>query len=42
MRIFAVALCALVCLEGAAQAEVATHYGQEFAGIERHPARRMQ
>jgi len=32
MRTFAVALCALVCLEGAAQAEVATYYGQEFAG----------
>ena len=32
MRMFAVALCALVCLEGAAQAEVATYYGQEFAG----------
>ena len=32
MRTFAVALCTLVCLEGAAQAEVATYYGQEFAG----------
>ena len=32
MRTFAVALCALVCLEGAAQAEVARYYGQEFAG----------
>jgi len=32
MRTFAVALCALVCLEGATQAEVATYYGQEFAG----------
>ena len=32
MRMFALALCALVCLEGAAQAEVATYYGQEFAG----------
>jgi len=32
MRTFAVALCALVCLEAAAQAEVATYYGQEFAG----------
>ena len=32
MRMLAVALCALTCLEGAAQAEVATYYGQEFAG----------
>jgi rare lipoprotein A len=32
MRTFAVALCALVCLESAAQAELAAYYGQEFAG----------
>jgi rare lipoprotein A len=32
MRMFVLALCALVCLEGAAQAEIATYYGQEFAG----------
>ena len=32
MRTFAVALCALVCLESAAKAELATYYGQEFAG----------
>ena len=32
MRTFAVALCALVCLESAAHAELATYYGQEFAG----------
>src|SRR6185369_14482370 len=32
MRILALALCALVCFEGAAKAEIATYYGQEFAG----------
>jgi rare lipoprotein A len=32
MRMFALAMCAVVCLGGAAQAEVATYYGQEFAG----------
>ena len=32
MRMLAVALCALVGLEGAAQAEIATCYGQEVAG----------
>jgi rare lipoprotein A len=32
MRMFALTLCALVCVEGAAQAELATYYGQEFAG----------
>src|SRR5438270_13680731 len=32
MRMAVLALCALVCLEGTAQAEVATYYGQEFAG----------
>jgi len=29
---FALTLCALVCVEGTAQAELATYYGQEFAG----------
>jgi rare lipoprotein A len=32
MRILVLAICAVVCLEGAAQAEIATYYGQEFAG----------
>src|SRR5262245_13131907 len=32
MRMFAVAVGAVVCLAGSAQAEVATYYGQEFAG----------
>ena len=32
MRMAVLALCALVCLEGAAKAEIATYYGQEFAG----------
>ena len=32
MRIFVLSLCAFVCLEGAAQAQIATYYGQEFAG----------
>lgn len=32
MRMLALAVCAILCLEGAAQAEVATYYGQEFAG----------
>ena len=32
MRMAVLALCALVCLEGDAKAEIATYYGQEFAG----------
>ena len=32
MRIALIALCALVCAEGTAQAEIASHYGQGFAG----------
>ncbi len=32
MRMVVLALCALVCLQGAAQAQIATYYGQEFAG----------
>jgi rare lipoprotein A len=32
MRMFALSLCALICVEGAAKAEVATYYGQEFVG----------
>jgi rare lipoprotein A len=32
MRLFVLALGAVVCLGGSAQAEVATYYGQEFAG----------
>ena len=32
MRMVALALCVFACLEGAAQAETATYYGQEFAG----------
>src|SRR5262245_50641342 len=32
MRMAMLALGALVCLEGAAQAQVATYYGKEFAG----------
>jgi len=32
MRTTLLALCALMCLEGAAQAQVATYYGNEFAG----------
>ena len=32
MRMTVLTLCALVCLEGAAKAEIATYYGQEFAG----------
>jgi rare lipoprotein A len=32
MRTALFALCALVCLENAAQAEIASYYGQEFAG----------
>ena len=32
MRTALSALCVLVCLEGAAQAEIATYYGKEFAG----------
>ena len=32
MRMAVLALCALVCLEGTAKAEIATYYGQEFAG----------
>ena len=32
MRTVLLALCALVCLESAAQAEIASYYGQEFTG----------
>jgi rare lipoprotein A len=32
MRTALLALCALMCLDGAAQAEIATYYGKEFAG----------
>ena len=32
MRTALLALCALMCLESAAQAEIATYYGKEFAG----------
>src|SRR5262249_51638847 len=32
MRMFAVAVGAIFCLAGSAQAELATFYGQEFAG----------
>jgi rare lipoprotein A len=32
MRTALLALCAVMCLESAAQAEIATYYGQEFAG----------
>ena len=32
MRMALLALCALMCLEGAAQAEIATYYGKEFGG----------
>jgi hypothetical protein len=32
MRMFALAIGAVVCLGGAAQAQVATYYGREFAG----------
>jgi rare lipoprotein A len=32
MRTALLALCALVCLESAAQAEIASYYGQEFSG----------
>jgi len=32
MRIALIALCALVCVEGTAQAEIASHYGPGFAG----------
>ena len=32
MRLFAWAVGAVVCLGGSARAEVATYYGQEFAG----------
>src|SRR5215203_7539889 len=32
MRIALIALCALVCAEGTAQAEITSHYGQGFAG----------
>jgi Lytic transglycolase len=32
MRMFALAMCAVVYLGGAAQAQVATYYGQELAG----------
>jgi hypothetical protein len=43
MGMFALALCALVYVEGAAKAEVATYYGQAMVkssrDIERRPAR---
>ena len=32
MRMVVLALCVFACLKGAAQAETATYYGQEFAG----------
>ena len=32
MRTVLLALCALMSLEAAAQAQIATHYGKEFAG----------
>lgn len=32
MRIFALAIAAVVCLGGTAQAQIATYYGREFAG----------
>jgi rare lipoprotein A len=32
MRLFVLAAGAIVCLGGSARAEVATYYGQEFAG----------
>jgi rare lipoprotein A (peptidoglycan hydrolase) len=32
MRVVVLALCVFACLKGAAQAETATYYGQEFAG----------
>ncbi len=32
MRTALLALCALMCLESATQAEIATYYGKEFAG----------
>jgi rare lipoprotein A len=32
MKTALLALCALTCLASAAQAEIATYYGQEFAG----------
>jgi len=32
MRTALLALCALMCLEGAAQAQVASYYGKEFSG----------
>jgi rare lipoprotein A len=32
MRTALLALCAVMCLDGAAQAEIATYYGKEFAG----------
>ena len=32
MRMVALALCVFACLEGAARAQIATYYGQEFAG----------
>jgi len=32
MRTVLLALCVLTCLESAAQAQVATYYGKEFAG----------
>jgi rare lipoprotein A len=32
MRMMALAISAILCLEGAARAEVASYYGREFAG----------
>jgi rare lipoprotein A len=32
MRIALITLCALVCVEGTAQAEIASYYGRELAG----------
>ena len=36
MRTIVLARCALTCLESAAQAQVASYYGKELAGDERH------
>ena len=40
MGMFALALCALVYVEGAAKAEVATYYGQAMVKSSRDIARR--
>lgn len=32
MRMVALACCVFVCLEGTAQAQIATYYGREFTG----------